>query len=636
MTPDDRVVAVFDAAPVYLTVVEGPDLRVTMVNRRVREEIPQMLGRTAPEIYSPDNPIVLAVQRVYETGTPETIHALPLYFPDRVFAGRYFTRRIVPLRNDRGVYGVLILGYEVTEEVRAREEQQEVVRRSQLELHRLGALLEEAPALIGVLEGPELRLVMMNRRLRELFAGRNLLGVSFHDIVPPSNSTLMAACRVYATGVAEALDVVVRDVAGLVGRSFSTTVVPIREEDGTITRIMTVSLETTEQRRAQEVLEAQARDLEIARRQAVEASRTKDDFLAMLGHELRNPLAPIAVTLEVMRLQGRASPEVELLDRQVRHLVRLVDDLLDVSRIARGLVELKCRHVELSRVVARALEMAGPLVEQRQQRIVSDLAPASVHGDPDRLAQVVANLITNAAKYSEAGAEIRIRTERSGERARVIVADDGVGIAPEMLAQVFDAFVQQQQTLERSGGGLGLGLSIVKGLVEAHAGTVSAHSDGVGRGSTFVIDLPASDGPTTQADVSRSPGRVRALARGKRILVVDDNRDAAIALKRALEEMGHIVVIAHDGPEALRLAEAFEPQIGLVDIGLPGMDGYELAGALRAAHDLRLLAITGYGQARDRQRPRDAGFEEHLVKPVKIDELAGLLQRLGAGYSRAE
>jgi CheY-like chemotaxis protein/anti-sigma regulatory factor (Ser/Thr protein kinase) len=249
-----------------------------------------------------------------------------------------------------------------------------------------------------------------------------------------------------------------------------------------------------------------------------------------------------------------------------------------------------------------------------------------VHGDPDRLAQVVANLITNAVKYSEVGTQIRIRTESAGGVAKVSVADDGVGIAPEMLGQVFDAFVQQRQTLARSEGGLGLGLAIVKGLVEAHQGKVSAHSEGVGRGSTFVIELPAIDGPTPRPNVSGRLERLRPLARSRRVLVVDDNHDAAVALKRVLEALGQVVAVAHDGPSALREATRFEPEIALLDIGLPGMDGYQLAAELRAAPDLRLVAITGYGQPRDRLRSREAGFEKHLVKPVDIEQLAALLE----------
>jgi PAS domain-containing protein len=332
----ERVFALFDEAPMYLTVLEGPELRCTQINRRVREVMPELLGKRARELYPDENPVVAAVERVYTTGVPETVHGLPPYIPDGAHSERFFTRSFVPLRDQHGrVYGVLTLGHEVTEEVRARHAHREVERHNQVELQRLSALLEEAPALITVLEGPDLRIVMMNRRTRDLFAGRDMIGVSFRDSVPPTNTTLLAAYRVYATGVPETFEVLSRDVEGFVGRSFSNTVVPIRDEDGTITRIMTVSLETTEQRRAQDALETQARDLETARRQAVEASRAKDDFLAMLGHELRNPLAPIVMTLQLMRSEGTPSPEVELLERQVRHLVRLVDDLLDVSRIAR-------------------------------------------------------------------------------------------------------------------------------------------------------------------------------------------------------------------------------------------------------------------------------------------------------------
>jgi signal transduction histidine kinase len=609
----DQLLELFEESPAWLSVCEGPELRVTRINRRIRELMPDLLGKSLRALYPAGNPIVAALERVYATGVPETVHELPTYFPDGALADRYFSRSFVPLRDAEGrVYGVFGMGFEVTDEVRARHQHLETERRNQVELQRLAALFEEAPALINVLEGPELRVVLCNRRTREVAPSRDLLGVSLHDLVPPTNPTLQAARRVYETGVPETYVTRARDLEEVVGRWFSSTIVPIRDGAGNITRLLTLALDTTE--------------LEAATRQAQEASRVKDEFLAMLGHELRNPLAPIVMTLELMRLEGTTSPEVELLTRQVRHLVRLVDDLLDVSRIARGLVELKCCDVKLPMVVNRALEMTGPLIEQRGQRIVSDLAPAMVHGDPDRLAQVVANLITNAVKYSEVGTQIRIRTESAGGVAKVSVADDGVGIAPEMLGQVFDAFVQQRQTLARSEGGLGLGLAIVKGLVEAHQGKVSAHSEGVGRGSTFVIELPAIDGPTPRPNVSGRLERLRPLARSRRVLVVDDNHDAAVALKRVLEALGQVVAVAHDGPSALREATRFEPEIALLDIGLPGMDGYQLAAELRAAPDLRLVAITGYGQPRDRLRSREAGFEKHLVKPVDIEQLAALLE----------
>jgi signal transduction histidine kinase len=421
--------------------------------------------------------------------------------------------------------------------------------------------------------------------------------------------------------------VVARDLEGFVGRSFASTVVPIPDMNGKITRIMVASLEVTEQRRSQKALEAQARDLEIARRQAVEASRAKDEFLAMLGHELRNPLAPMLTTLELMRLRGTKTNDVDVLHRQVRHLTRLVDDLLDVSRIARGMLELRRRDLDLSTVVDAALEMTTPLIEQRGHRVVTDVAPATIHGDPHRLAQAVANLIMNAAKYSDAGSEIRILTRRSGKLVELVVDDDGVGIAPEMMATVFDAFVQQPQTLARSQGGLGLGLSIVKGLIKAHGGAVHAHSDGPGKGSTFVIELPSVETASTRAVL---PDRrdLRHPCAPRRILVVDDNYDAAAALQSGLEELGHVVAVAHDGPSALAKAASFGPQVGLLDIGLPVMDGYELAVALRAAHAIHLVAVTGYGQHRDRERSRDAGFEGHLVKPIELEQLERVLRKL--------
>ena len=265
----DRLFALFDEAPVYLTVQEGPELRIAMINRMVRESPVggTLLGKTVRELYPADNPILAALERVYATGVPETMHESPPLPAHTTHAGRYFTRSFVPLRDGRGdVRAVLSLTYEVTEQVRARRAQEESQGRSQAELQRLFALLDEAPILLNVLEGPELRIVMANRRTREMFAGRDLIGRSFRDDVPPSNATLAAAIRVYASGVSETFEATSRDVEGFVGRSFTQTVVPIGDPDGKITRVMVASIETTEQRRAQEALEAQARDLESARR----------------------------------------------------------------------------------------------------------------------------------------------------------------------------------------------------------------------------------------------------------------------------------------------------------------------------------------------------------------------------------
>jgi len=362
-----------------------------------------------------------------------------------------------------------------------------------------------------------------------------------------------------------------------------------------------------------------------ARHLAEDATRAKDEFLAMLGHELRNPLAPILTTLQVMQLRGSGIFEQEraLIDRQVRHVVRLVDDLLEVSRIARGKISLDRSVGDLGEIIARAIELASPLLEQRMHHLTVDVDEGLlVDGDPMRLAQVFANLLTNAAKYTAAGGTIAVSAKAVGQQLRVSVKDTGIGIRPDMLPIVFDLFVQGRQGLDRSEGGLGLGLSIVKSLVGLHGGTVEAHSDGSGKGSEFVIMLPsaAATGTAAALPTVKVAGR-RSGPPGRRILVVDDNEDAAHSLAEALVDLGHAVEVAHDGPEALAKLEKFSPEIALLDIGLPLMDGYELARRIR--HDprlsgVRLVSITGYGQQSDRLRAQEAGFDVHLVKPVDL------------------
>ncbi len=363
-------------------------------------------------------------------------------------------------------------------------------------------------------------------------------------------------------------------------------------------------------------------------RKAEGASRAKDEFLAILGHELRNPLAPIVTALDLMKARGGA-PERELavIERQTRHLVRLVDDLLDVSRIARGMVTLEKEPIELAEVVEKAIEMAEPLIEKRTQRLEVEVEPGLVvHGDSTRLAQVIGNLLTNAAKYTPAGGSISVRGSREGEEAVVRVRDTGVGIEPAMLPAVFDMFVQERQALDRARGGLGLGLTIVKSLVEAHGGTVSAHSDGPGKGSEFTIRLPAVRvrASTPRVEV---PDAARARS-GMRVLVVDDNEDAAILMAEALAHKGFDTRTAADANEAMALVETFEPEVAILDIGLPVIDGYQLARALRArpgGDQLYLIALTGYGQAMDRERALAAGFDHHLVKPVDVAAIRRLL-----------
>ena len=373
------------------------------------------------------------------------------------------------------------------------------------------------------------------------------------------------------------------------------------------------------------------------RREADAANRAKDQFLAMLSHELRNPLSPMLTALELMRLRGYQSREQDILERQVGHLTRLVDDLLDISRITQGKIELRKQPIELAEVMAKAIEISSPLFEQRRHHLDVRVPRRGLglNVDPDRMAQVISNLLTNAAKYSEKGSQIIVAATREGDRVQIRVRDEGVGIAPEIIDRVFDLFVQEPQTLDRSKGGLGLGLTIVRSLVALHGGTVRANSEGIGKGSEFVVELPAVDlgdvhvaEPSTP-DITRRPAHTG----GKRILVVDDNEDVLETLREALEELGHVVEVAHDGPSALKMAEVFEPEIALLDMGLPVMDGYELALRLReranASHRLRLIAVTGYGQEADRQRSAAAGFDMHLVKPVDLEKLGRIVEESG-------
>jgi signal transduction histidine kinase len=369
----------------------------------------------------------------------------------------------------------------------------------------------------------------------------------------------------------------------------------------------------------------------LAAREAADlANRRKDEFLALLGHELRNPLAPILTALELMKLRGEPPREHAVIARQVEHLVRLVDDLLDVSRITQGKLELRRRPVELSKVVSRALEMASPLIDGRQQRLDVDVAPTGmlIDGDEHRLAQVISNLLLNASKFSDVGRRIRIATDADERSARIRVSDEGIGISPQSLPRVFDLFVQERQPLHRGSGGLGLGLGIVNSVVRLHGGQVRAHSEGLGRGSEFIVELPlvereAEDAPPPSAWPA-APSRTR------RVLVVDDNGDARDSIGEFLSILGFSVIVASDGREALRLASATPPDIAILDVGLPVMDGYALARRLRelpgANPALHLIALTGYGQDEDHRRSYEAGFQIHLVKPIGLEELTKALE----------
>ena len=407
----------------------------------------------------------------------------------------------------------------------------------------------------------------------------------------------------------------------------------IRDEVGDLVGFSKVTRDMTEWKRAEEAQEA--------RLVAEQASRAKDEFLAMLGHELRNPLAPIVTALQLMKLRNsdtKSSREQQIIERQVQHMVRLVDDLLDVSRITKGKIELKRQHLDLSGVVAKSVEIASPLLEQRRHHfnVVVPPQPIFVDGDEARLAQVFANLLTNAAKYTEPGGHIEVVVRADGGDAIVEVSDDGVGIAPDLLPRIFDLFVQGYQSAERSIGGLGIGLSLVRSLVSLHGGEVTASSPGSGRGSTFAVRLAVVDQPQQRLSGEASRPLAVASTSARRVLVVDDNEDALELVSEVLRTFGHDVRTAADGAAALHMVRHFKPEVAILDIGLPVMDGYELAERIRSELGdgaPRLIALTGYGQPTDRVRSRQAGFASHLVKPIDAallrQEIEAPLQKSG-------
>ncbi len=368
-----------------------------------------------------------------------------------------------------------------------------------------------------------------------------------------------------------------------------------------------------------------------------EGDRRKNEFLAMLAHELRNPLAPIRNAVQVLSMLKLQSADLEwandVIARQVEQMVRLVDDLLDISRITGGKIQLQRESVDVASVVARAVETSRPLIDAKNHELTVSLAPEplAVHADKVRLAQILANLLNNAAKYTGEGGRIWLEVERAGQEAVFRVRDTGVGISKEMLSSVFDLFTQVNHSLDRSQGGLGIGLTLVRRLVEMHGGTVLALSEGVNRGSEFVIRLPLLAGAEMRAPSANGGSARVELDRGRRVLVVDDNEDACKSLARLLRLIGHEVRTAHDGPTTLALLPEFAADAVLLDIGLPGMDGYQIARAIRgqpAGQRMMLVALTGYGQEEDRRRSRDAGFDHHLVKPVDLDALTRVFASL--------
>ena len=500
------------------------------------------------------------------------------------------------------------------------------------------AMLLNAPVAAALLMAPDLRFRLANRRFCELVGRRELAGKRFAEALPQLRHSAVEAAleQVFESGrpfCAEELPLVLPDAGGApVERFFKLNLEALNDAHGRREGVMAVVVDVTEHVRNRRAIERAHREREQLLVELTAASQAKDEFLAMLGHELRNPLSPIVTALQLMRMRGEEAHarERDIIQRQVEHLVRLVDDLLDVSRVTRGKVELRVERAELAQVLAKAVEMVSLLLEQRRHRLEIDVeAGIWWEGDPVRLAQVVSNLLANAARYTEPGGRVCLRARRvhgdDGDAVEISVADNGIGMAPALRAQVFGLFFQGKRGVDRAEGGLGIGLALVKNIVELHGGTVEARSEGKGKGSEFLVRLPLR-GAGIPATAPAAP----AVATGlplipRRVLVVDDNVDGAVTLGSLLGALGHTVEVCHDPVAALDAVARLRPEVALLDIGLPVLDGYQLAARIRALPEgqaCRLVALTGYGQDADRARSQAAGFARHLVKPISPDEAA--------------
>ena len=520
---------------------------------------------------------------------------------------------------------------------------QDITERKRAELEgrrareQLQVVVDATPAMIARYDA-SLRLVWANRHYAARFGKRpeDLVGMHLRDIIGEQAFASVEPATARVLG-GEEVDLELEvPYPGLGRRSMHFVVSPTFDGAGAVDGCVAVFADNTRHRQLE-------RERERALAELQEVDRRKDEFLAMLSHELRNPMAPILSAVEILRhVPPDAKTSVDaraVIERQVLHMKRLLDDLLDVSRVSQGKISLHREVIDLGSALLQAVEVSRPLLAEKRQRLslTSGGGPALVHADSARLVQVFGNLLNNAAKYSEPGGAIDVDLSVEQDDAVVKVRDHGVGMTPDLLERAFDLFVQDARSLDRAQGGIGIGLTLVRSLVRLHGGSVQAFSDGPGLGCTVVVRIPRARaaGPVETA----SPGAgqdqglpIAAASRRLRILVVDDNLDAAATLAQLLGLFGHEVSVAHDGPTAIAKAAHARPELVFIDIGLPGMDGYALAAALRADGFGRatLVAVTGYGRADDVQRSRAGGFDHHLVKPVD----AAALQCITAAAER--
>lgn len=525
-----------------------------------------------------------------------------------------------PIRGESGtILGAVLVFRDVTE----RRKVEDQLRSSE---QRFARFMQNLPGLAWIkdLQG---RYVFANVAAQRAFSRQqaDLYGKTDDEVFPPETAVQFRQNDQQAISSGTGIQVVeaLQQADGAIHYSLVSKF-PIPDSEGQKSLVGGMAIDITEQRRIEQALR--------------DADRLKDEFLATLAHELRNPLAPIRNSLQILKMPrvdaAIAQQTRDMMERQVQHLVRLVDDLLDVSRVMRGKVELRKEPVQLATIVARAVETAQSLIELQEHELDISISPESLllDADPIRLVQVVGNLLTNSAKYSEPHGHIWLTAEREGDRAVLKVRDAGIGIAPDILPHVFELFVQADHSSTKAQGGLGIGLTLVKNLVEMHEGTVEAHSAGLGKGCEFVIRLPLMLRQVEQtSDYESDLEKQTPPHSGCRLLVVDDNHDAAMSLSLMLQLQGHEVRTAHNGPAALEIAATYHPDLIFLDIGMPDMDGYEVARRMRQQPGLEkvvLAALTGWGQEEDRRRTTAAGFNHHLVKPAEPKELNLVLSQL--------
>ena len=541
----------------------------------------------------------------------------------------WFTFSYSPVRDETDqVIGMFCACTETTEQVLAE-------RHRAQELERLQLLFQQAPGFIAVLREPSHTFYIANDAYCRLVGHRDLIGKNVREALPEleGQNFFEQLDEVYATGRPffgnELKATLRRQPNGALEERFVNFIFqPTLDHHGDVVGIFIEGSDVTDSIQVRQALQNSETDLKTA-------NRRKDEFLAMLAHELRNPLAPIVTAAALLKRgaldEGRVRKATEVITRQVDHMTELVDDLLDVSRVTRGLVTLQEEPTNIISLLADASEQVGSLIEARQQHFTVQLPDEQlfVRGDRTRLIQVFSNILNNAAKYTPSNGNVKLAIAATGKSVVVTVEDDGIGISPTLLPNIFELFTQAERSPDRSQGGLGLGLALARSLLELQGGTVTADSAGLGKGSRFTVSLPRVI-PAKSHLEHRAEDSAITCPVMRRVLVVDDNRDAAEMLQLLLEAEGHEVFVAYCADDALTTARRTSPDILFLDIGLPDMDGYELAHHLRTLPETArssLVALTGYGQPQDKERALDAGFDHHLVKPAKVADVLGLLSK---------